>query len=49
MNHFNRFKSLYGSWKLKSSFFFQTALKKKSYLALGFVMFYTPIMIYTLK
>lgn len=48
MNLLNRFKSLYAPLKLKTSFFLQTALKKKSYLATGFLMLYTPIVLYTM-
>lgn len=49
MNLFNRFKSVYAPWKIKSQFLFQSMLKKKKYLAFGFVLFYVPIFILTLK
>lgn len=49
MNLFNRFKSLYAPLKLRSSFFLQSALKKKKYLAVGFILLYTPIIYFTAK
>lgn len=49
MNLLNRFKTIYAPLKLKSQFLFQSILKKKKYLALGFSLLYVPIFILTLK
>ncbi len=49
MNLFKRLHNLYGPFKLKAEFLIQTMLRRKSYLAMGFIAIYLPISYLTMR